>query len=460
MLSKVREYIKSFQLLDKEKLYLVALSGGADSVALLYVLHQLGYRLEIAHCNFRLREEESYRDEAFCKILAQKLNLPFHVIHFETALYAETHKVSVEMAARDLRYRYFANLLQDIGASGVCVAHHREDSIETILLNIIRGTGIKGLMGIRPKQGTIIRPLLNCTRHEIETFLRKNHQDFVTDSTNFNVDFKRNKVRNVLMPLLEEMNPSVTSALLKLSSFSIDANRIVEESISNYLSKVIKGDEDDLHCFLQSLRYPNLLSKPVHLDINSIEEFCSPDYLLYYIFSPFGFTPSQIEQISQSLGTQPGKHWQSESHELLIDRHEIIVSPLILPFEKEMKIPEMGTYIYSKGTVLKVKAAEFEEGFELPDGLLEIAIDRDKIEFPLLLRPWKKGDRFVPFGMNGTKLVSDFLTDIKMNVFEKRRQLVLCDAKARIVWVVGHRLDNRYRLTVQTRTILIIRCKH
>lgn len=200
MEKRVAAYIQKEGLLSRDGLHIVALSGGADSVALLLILHRLGYRIEAAHCNFHLRGEESNRDEAFVKSLCHEYRIPLHLIHFDTDIYASLHQVSIEMAARELRYRYFEQLCQDIGAETVCVAHHRDDAVETLLMNLLRGSGIHGLTGIRPKNGHIVRPLLCLSRHEVETFLQKTGQQYVNDSTNFVDDVVRNKVRLNVLP--------------------------------------------------------------------------------------------------------------------------------------------------------------------------------------------------------------------------------------------------------------------
>ena len=213
MWSKVESYINTHKLLDINKLYLVALSGGADSVALLLLLKEHGYNIHAAHCNFHLRGEESDRDEKFCVALCEQMNIELHRVHFDTETYAELHKVSIEMAARELRYRWFEQLRQDIGAAGICVAHHRDDSVETVLLNLVRGTGIHGFVGILPRNGYIVRPLLCVSRAEIENFLHTRNQDYVTDSTNLESNVKRNRIRLEILPLLKTLNPSISDSI-------------------------------------------------------------------------------------------------------------------------------------------------------------------------------------------------------------------------------------------------------
>ena len=208
MLNKVKQFIAEKHLLKADCLYLVALSGGADSVALLLVLKELGYSIEAVHCNFHLRGEESLRDEQYCKELCERENIPLHIAHFDTKEYADLHKVSIEMAARDLRYKYFFQLKDDLQAAAICVGHHKEDSVETILINLLRGTGLSGMMGISPDANSIIRPLLSVSRQEIEQYLEERNVNYVTDSTNMIDDVVRNKIRLNIIPLLQEINPS------------------------------------------------------------------------------------------------------------------------------------------------------------------------------------------------------------------------------------------------------------
>ena len=226
MLNKVRDFIDREGLLTPEGLYIVALSGGADSVALLRILHHLGYRIEAAHCNFHLRGAESDRDETFVKSLCSSLNIPIHLIHFDTAEYASLHQVSIEMAARELRYGYFDQLCKDIGASAVCVAHHRDDAVETFLMNLLRGSGIHGLTGIRPRNGNVIRPLLCLSRDEIEQYLHSIGQDYVTDSTNLVDDVVRNKVRLNVLPLLKDINLRAAENIGKFTCQCISLSRV------------------------------------------------------------------------------------------------------------------------------------------------------------------------------------------------------------------------------------------
>lgn len=436
MLNKVADFIRRHQLLSFDKLQLVAVSGGADSVALLLILQKLGYRVEAVHCNFHLRGDESNRDEAFVRQLCEDKTIPLHLIHFDTKTYAELHKVSIEMAARELRYRYFEQLRQDVDAETVCVAHHRDDAVETLLMNLLRGTGIHGLTGIRPRNGHVVRPLLGISRHDIEDYLDSIGQSYVTDSTNLVNDVVRNKVRIDVLPLLQTINPRAAENISKTAQRLSEAERVFNCAMESAKKRVCpQGVVDASH--------------DGSIDIQALLQEPSPEYVLFELLSPLGFSPDSIEQLSANLDAQAGRCFQSESHELLIDRGLILVQKrAALP--SPLRIPETGTYIYGEQKV----RVELVEGVEVSRAPDIATLDAAQVTFPLTVRPVHDGDRFVPFGMTGSRLVSDFLTDRKISLFEKRRQLVVTDASDTIIWLVGHRTDNRFRISDATSTTL------
>ena len=437
MWSKVADFIAKHQLLSHDALHVVALSGGADSVALLLILKQLGYRIEAAHCNFHLRGEESLRDENFVKSLCQTHNIPLHLIHFDTKEYATLHQVSIEMAARDLRYGYFHQLCQDIGASTICVAHHRDDAVETLLMNLIRGAGIHGLTGIRPKNGPIVRPLLCLSRQEIEDYLHHIHQDYVVDSTNLVDDVVRNKIRLRVLPLLCEINPNVAENIDKTAYYLQQTEKIFNNTLSLQLHSLIQCEEG---------------SESQKVDIPSLQQLPSPEAFLHEWLTPFGFNSSQTEQIFAHLNGESGREFSTSSHTLLIDRNLLILEPLQIPM-KAMKIPETGHYRYTDNIRFSF---EISDTISISNSVFCATIDKANIQFPLTIRPVQTGDKFCPLGMEGHRLVSDFLTDQKLSLLEKRRQLVVTDAQGEILWLVGLRIDHRYRVTNTTSSILRI----
>ena len=431
MLHTIQRYIDRHQLLNRQQLYLVALSGGADSVALLRLLQSLGYRIEAVHCNFHLRGTESDRDEAFAAQVCQQQNVPFHRVHFDTKTYAQLHKVSIEMAARELRYRYFEQLRKDIGAEGICVAHHRDDNVETLLINLIRGTGIHGLVGIRPRQGRILRPLLCVSRQQIESYLQHIGQQYVTDSTNLVDNVVRNKIRLNVIPLLKTINPHVVEMLQATTERMTEAERVYQYSIDNEIKSITTDNT---------------------LNICKLSEYTSPESLLFEWLRKYNFTAATIEQIYEHIGSSTGHVWSSPTHELLINRGQLIVAPKEPPITP-LQIPEPGCYVISDGRKIHVAISTELTIIRKPS---HACLDADKVTFPLTIRPIKEGDRFIPFGMKGSKLISDYLTDYKLSLFERRRQLVVSDASGNILWLAGQRPDQRFSIGPETRRMLVI----
>lgn len=436
MLNKVRNFIRLQQLLDPSLHYLVAVSGGADSVALLRVLLQLGYQVEACHCNFQLRGEESVRDEAFVKELCEQLAVPFHLVHFDTKSYADLHKVSIEMAARELRYRYFEQLCHDIGAVAVCVAHHGDDNAETLLLNLLRGTGIHGLSGIHPRrpirEGSpieVLRPLLCVSRSEIEDWLKSIAQTYVTDSSNLVADVMRNQIRLNVLPMLRQLNPAVSDNLQSTALLMAEAEHIYDEYTSLMINRTVKNN---------------------HLDIKELKETASQLSILYEWLSKYGFSSATIRQIHSHLDAPTGRLWQSDTHEVCIDRDSLILTER-QPETSPLRIPETGLYAVSNQFRLRVSISSEVVIDRSPQ---TACLDADKVSFPLTLRTVREGDRFVPFGMRGSKLLSDFLTDQKLPVTEKRRQLVVTDSSDNILWVVGRRIAQPYSITSSTQKMI------
>jgi len=435
MLNRIQKFIDSHQLLDRSELHLVGLSGGADSVALLLILRKLGYQVEAAHCNFHLRGVESDRDENFVKELCATLNVPLHLIHFDTKSYAEQHQVSIEMAARDLRYGYFRELCKDVSAADVCIAHHRDDAVETLLMNLLRGAGIHGLTGIRPKNDFVRRPLLCINRQEIVDYLDSIGHTYVTDSTNLEADVLRNKVRLRVLPLLEEIAPGAAANIDKTANYLCEAEKVFQAEIYREQSTYINNDG-------KSVEIDRLLQLP------------SPSSFLHEWLMPLGFNSTQTEQMLGCLG-DTGREFSSATHTLVVDRKQLVVEPIAEPM-KSIKIPECGTYRYNESTAYKL---EVLDDFDISKSADVATIDADKVKFPLTLRPVSTGDRFVPFGMKGSKLVSDYLTDQKVSILDKRRQLVFVDSTGTIIWLVGRRTDNRFKISNDTKRALRITIK-
>lgn len=469
-LQTVKRYADMHRLFENDGIYLVALSGGADSVALLHTLCALGIKTEAAHCNFHLRGEESERDEQFCKELCQKLAVPLHIAHFDTTSYALMHHVSIEMAARTLRYSYFNNLCNDISANGICVAHHQDDSTETLLLNLLRGTGIHGLRGIMPRNGRVLRPLLCVGRQDIEQYLRALHQSYVTDSTNLIDDVKRNKIRLNVLPLLQTINPSARKAIAQTAQHVAEACAFFDAAMEKAIQTItISADKDNKTYETNKTSSTN--NENLIIDICTLLKQPSPEYVLFMALKERGFTPTQVQEIysaiskptindETTLTLQSGRLWSSDTHELLIDRGRLIIEPKTTTTFKTKTFPEEGTYVIDEcGTRLRITKKKNDEHFVLNKKANYACLDANKISWPLQLRIAQNADRFVPFGMRHSKLISDFLTDKKKSVFEKRRQLVLTmptKATDTILWVVNERIDGRFSLSPNTTDVLEI----
>lgn len=415
---KLTNFIEKHQLFGKNDKVLVALSGGADSVALLRMLLNEGYLCEAAHCNFHLRGEESDRDEEFVRTLCQELDVKLHINHFRTADIAAQRKISIEMAARDLRYEWFEQVRKEREAKVIAVAHHQDDNVETMLLNLLRGSGLQGLLGIRPKNGYIVRPLLTFSRQELLDYLKRLQQDYVTDSTNLQEDFTRNKIRLQLLPLMEEINPATRKHLLATAKHLEGVARIYEKEVEEAIKRVYSDGK---------IHIPSLQSEP------------SPEAVLYELLRDKGFNQHQLADILKATEGQSGKQFFSEKWMVLKDRDWLIINEV-----KEQQPPK-----------LSYQEMIRDNHFHWTTDKHIAYLDADKIEDELYLRKWQEGDWFVPLGMKGKKLVSDYLTDRKFSRIAKEQQYVLCHQND-IVWLVGERIDQRYCITDGTKRVQII----
>lgn len=420
LMQKVKEFIEKEDLFSKQDKILVALSGGADSVALTRILITLGYHCEAAHCNFELRGEESDRDEDFVRNFCRSLNIKCHSIHFETRRYAAQQSISIEMAARELRYNWFTKICEESDCQVVAVAHHKDDSVETMLLNLIRGTGINGLLGIRPKNGNIVRPLLCASRQEVVAYLHRMNQTYVTDSTNLEDEYTRNKIRLNLLPLMEEINPSVKDGLVKTASYLNDISKVYQQAIKESIDRIFITPEKEISI-------EKLMNEP------------APQALLFEVLSPLGFNSTQVEEVYGSLNGQPGKRFISSQWQVVKDRELLLIEKVKTANDKPQIIFE---------EVLLTK------DFVIPKDKNTACFDANKFKGVISIRKWEKGDYFIPFGMKGKKLVSDFMTDSKFSLLKKEQQWVL-SCNDQIAWLIGERTDNRFRIDDSTQKVII-----
>ena len=424
----VQRFIEEKDLFNLQDKVLVALSGGADSVALFRILLSLGYTCECAHCNFHLRGLESDRDESFVRQLCEEHSIPLHVTHFDTSAYAKEHHLSIEMAARELRYEWFEQIRKEIGASVIAVAHHRGDSVETFLLNLMRGAGINGLKGIPVKNGYIVRPLLSVSREGILDYLQSIKQDYVTDSTNLEDEYMRNKIRLNILPLMKEVNPSVMETIQETTFRLSEVAGIYQQ--------------DRMEAIAHKVTF--LSPEMFRISLTDILEDVAPISFLHEVLSPKGFNASQIRDIFRSLSSsQSGKRFFTTEWEVLRDREYLWIQKK----GSSQLIPE-----------LIIEEIERTPSFVIPRDKHIACLDADLLNHPLTIRKWEKGDKFIPLGMNGKKKVSDYLTDKKFSLFQKENQYVVCSGED-IVWLVNERSDHRYRITDSTQRILLIQIK-
>lgn len=443
----ISNYITRENLLDKEgkQKVLVALSGGADSVALLCVLRELHYHCVAVHCNFHLRGEESNRDEAFVRHLCTLQHVPLHVVHFDTESYAAEQRISIEMAARQLRYERFEQIRQEEEAEAIAVAHHRDDSVETVLLNLIRGTGINGLKGIRPRNGRVVRPLLCVSRQDILNYLSLRQQTYVTDSTNLHDEYTRNKIRLNLLPMMQTINPSVSQSIAATATRLAEVATLYNQVMEKEKTRVMHAQPDG------SLR----------IDIPSWQKSAAPQSLLYEVLSPLGFNAAQLDDIAASASAQPGRIFRSSTHEVLKDRDCWLAYPLPSPArveEEHLITSPQGCIHTSDGHTLSWETVEAGASFSIPRTKDTLCLDAERTGLPLTLRRTRQGDRFIPFGMKGKKLVSDYLTDRKFPLYAKQRQWVLQN-DAHLLWLAGERSDERGRIKEGCKRIILFNWK-
>lgn len=425
-----------------------ALSGGSDSVALLLALHELGYHTVAAHFNFHLRGEESMRDEHFVRCLCGSLGVELFVREADTSAYAAARGWSVEMAARELRYDFFAELSEKLGGAAVAVAHHQGDNAETLLLNLVRGTGLRGIRGMAEQsvmkraggELCILRPMLKCSREEIHQWLGERCQQYVTDSSNLVSRIKRNRIRLCVIPELRKINPALGDTLERdMHKFS-EAYKVYEHAMAGYLSRIGRNTFGD-----------EILCRDDFSDCASME--C----LIHEWLSPKGFAEQQTSEIAEYQGSET-REYEIGGYLLLAAAGRCaLLRKASLPHSGQMELPREGEAIFPPFRFSVTRLRKMPDISELRDPSCAY-LDSAAIDGKIIVRPARWGDRFVPFGMHGSKLVSDFMCDAKVFPEERARQLVVCD-DSKILWAVGRRTDNRLRISPQTREIVKIQVK-
>jgi tRNA(Ile)-lysidine synthase len=433
LLEAFKDFVRKEGLFSPKEPLLVAVSGGLDSVVLCELCHQAGYDIVIAHVNFQLRGEESLRDEMFVSALARRYGRDALVLKADAAAYAEEHKVSVQVAARELRYNWFTSVHDGV----VLTAHHQDDNVETLLMNFFKGTGIAGLRAMLPRQGKVARPLLFATREMLQQFALARGLTWVEDSSNSQDKYTRNYFRHQLIPLLQSVYPAVSHNIADNIERFREIEQLYRQAVEEHKSGLLVQKGEEVHIPVLKLQR----SRPLHT-------------LVYEIIQPFGFSARQAPAVMELLDSASGKYALSATHRILKDRNWLIISPLTgAPASHVLIEAPEGMVTYAEGALSFKLLNKGNEAYT--DEPSEAWLDAASIQFPLLLRKWRPGDYFYPLGMLKKKKLARFLIDGKRSLAQKERVWVL-EMDKKIIWVIGMRIDHRFRLHDNTRQVLKI----
>lgn len=437
MVNRFIQYVKEYNLFENNQTILLAVSGGIDSMILCDLFLKSNFKFAIAHCNFHLRGEESNRDERFVREYAQKNNIKIHVKEFDTYSYMKEKGKSMQVSAREMRYSWFNELLKEEGYSYIATGHHIDDSIETFFMNILRGTGIAGLHGILQKVNLVIHPLLFTSRAEIVNYQKENKLEFVEDSSNATTKYTRNKIRHELIPLVKEIAPNFDKIISK------EIERFRETEV--VFRSVINDAKTEL------LEIEN---QTIKISIEKLKSYVPQKIFMYEILSDFGFNEATINSIEDALLETSGKQFYSETHRLVKDRDYLLIVKNKPQNINQYLIDESQTSVYSP-IILHLEVLKDLQYVKILKNKEVAMLDYDKLSFPLILRKWKKGDSFFPYGLKGEKKISEFYKNLKYSILDKENQWLLCSEND-IIWVVGQRIDDRYKITKSTKTIFKI----
>ena len=438
MLEEFLKFIQRHELFTRNQRLLVGVSGGIDSVVLCELLHQARVKFGIAHCNFHLRGGESDADDLFVSTLAMKYDVPFFRNDFDTKAFAEEQGISTQMAARDLRFKWFEEVRLKEGFDYIAIASQLNDDIETVLINLSRGTGIRGITGIPVKNRTVVRPLLFASRDEVKEFAKEHELQWREDSSNDSVVYFRNNIRKNVIPVLKEGNPSLERTFQQ----NLESFKQVQELLDWQVAEAINTS---LH----------REGRRTVINIEALKEYNPLKLFLFEILQPFGFNSDHVENLIHVINGIPGKQFFSDTHALTVDREEIFIDPIVDEQSRDRIQIEGDTTFINSPISLGFERISIDN-FELVKKSNIAQLDADKLEFPLLLRKWHPGDAFHPLGMNQRKKISDFFIDIKLPLNKKQETYVLISG-GDIVWIVGHRIDHRYRVTEETKSVYLVK---
>ena len=452
MLDQFQAYINRYHLIAEGDKLILALSGGIDSMVLADLLQKAKVEFVAAHCNFHLRGEESDGDDWFVRKFAEKRGIQCFVKHFETEKYAAKYGISIEMAARDLRYAWFEQLRRQLGYDKIAVAHHADDQAETFFINLLRGAGLRGLKGMQPQNGLIIRPFLWASREQIRKYAVENHITWREDHTNVESVYLRNRIRNQLLPVFDELQPGARQGLYRSLEHLASENELYRALLKEKLSNLVEVQGG---VSVIARRDDEAIQNNT-LDCHATLAMTKSEQLLFEWLRQYGFNTDQCHFIFEAMESGIGNKYYSPTHQLVIGRNELQLSEIKPIVDEEIAIQIGEEEIHSPLNLCFSKldnSADF-----IIDKSPEVAqLDFDRIRFPLTLRHWRHGDRFHPLGMNGSKLLSDFFVDQKFTEWQKQNTWLLASSNDDILWVVGYRIDERFKVTSETKTVF--RCE-
>ena len=430
-------YNKEYGLFNPTDRILLAVSGGIDSMVMSHLLMRTGNAKGIAHCNFCLRDTESDLDEEFVRNYADNNKMPFYSIRFKTKEYAHKNRISVQVAARELRYEWFEKIRRENNFDLVGVAHNLNDNAETLLLNLIRGTGITGLSGIKPVVYNIIRPILFASRNKIEEYCTLNKISFREDKSNTDVRYTRNKIRNIVLPVLKQINPSIEKTLCDTAIKLAGTDEIVTDYVNTLREQISRQSGES-----------------VIFDIEKLLSLGKVNALIFELFGPYGISGTTARDLIRVLHGETGKQILTKTNRIVRNRNELIINPLPANKVRLYKLCSTDDLLLIPG-IRTAGVLNNSDRFKIPVEHNIACIDFEKLKFPMVIRTWRSGDYFFPLGMNQKKKLSDFFTDMKYSMIKKEKILLL-ESEGNIVWIINERLDNRYRITESTKIILMI----